>query len=60
MSELMRTLPASWYCSPPLYQLERRAVFLKVWLKPILEENPSSNKHLSRGILSDQSLDSVT
>ncbi|GFN12246.1 hypothetical protein AtubIFM56815_010885 [Aspergillus tubingensis] len=31
MSELMRTLPASWYCSPPLYQLERRAVFLKSW-----------------------------
>ncbi|KNG90176.1 hypothetical protein ANOM_001386 [Aspergillus nomiae NRRL 13137] len=25
MSELARTLPASWYCSPPLYQLERRA-----------------------------------
>lgn len=26
-----RTLPASWYCSSPLYQLERRAVFLKAW-----------------------------
>ncbi|PSN64141.1 Bet v1-like protein [Corynespora cassiicola Philippines] len=31
MSSLTRTLPASWYCSPPLYQLERRAVFLKAW-----------------------------
>ncbi|KAL3417215.1 cytochrome P450 oxidoreductase [Phlyctema vagabunda] len=27
--ELTRTLPASWFCSPALYQLERRAVFLK-------------------------------
>ncbi|KAF2490801.1 Bet v1-like protein [Lophium mytilinum] len=31
MSSLTRTLPASWYCSLPLYQLERRAVFLKAW-----------------------------
>ncbi|KAL4778639.1 hypothetical protein BJX76DRAFT_128160 [Aspergillus varians] len=31
MSELVRTLPASWYCSQPLYQLERRAVFMKSW-----------------------------
>ncbi|KAL1970262.1 hypothetical protein VTN77DRAFT_5422 [Rasamsonia byssochlamydoides] len=31
MSELARTLPASWYCSMPLYQLERRAIFLKSW-----------------------------
>ncbi|GAM39861.1 hypothetical protein TCE0_034f11747 [Talaromyces pinophilus] len=31
MAELTRTLPASWYCSSPLYQLERRAVFLKSW-----------------------------
>ncbi|KAK1149823.1 hypothetical protein N8T08_003374 [Aspergillus melleus] len=31
MTELARTLPASWYRSPPLYQLERRAVFLKSW-----------------------------
>ncbi|KAL4738545.1 hypothetical protein BDV11DRAFT_170868 [Aspergillus similis] len=31
MPELARTLPASWYCSQPLYQLERRAVFLKSW-----------------------------
>ncbi|RAH42193.1 aromatic ring-hydroxylating oxygenase subunit alpha [Aspergillus brunneoviolaceus CBS 621.78] len=29
MSELHRTLPASWYRSQGLYQLERRAVFLK-------------------------------
>ena len=29
-NELTRTLPASWYCSLPLYQLERRAVFFKV------------------------------
>lgn len=25
------TLPASWFTSSPLYQLERRAVFLKAW-----------------------------
>ncbi|KKK23596.1 hypothetical protein ARAM_007258 [Aspergillus rambellii] len=31
MAELARTLPASWYCSLPLYQLEKRAVFLKAW-----------------------------
>ncbi|KAK3216120.1 hypothetical protein GRF29_8g2193075, partial [Pseudopithomyces chartarum] len=31
MAPLTRTLPASWYCSSPLYQLERRAVFLKSW-----------------------------
>ncbi|KAG0644982.1 Carnitine monooxygenase alpha subunit [Hyphodiscus hymeniophilus] len=31
MESLTRTLPASWFCSPPLYQLERRAVFLKSW-----------------------------
>ncbi|CAG8206778.1 unnamed protein product [Penicillium salamii] len=31
MSELPRTLPASWYCSEPLYQMERRAVFFKSW-----------------------------
>jgi hypothetical protein len=30
MESLSRTLPASWFCSPALYQLERRAVFLKV------------------------------
>lgn len=28
---LPRTLPASWYCSKPLYDLEKRAVFLKSW-----------------------------
>lgn len=27
---LTKTLPASWFCSPELYQLERRAIFLKV------------------------------
>lgn len=26
-----RTLPASWYTSQPLYQLEQRAIFLKAW-----------------------------
>ncbi|OCK80004.1 hypothetical protein K432DRAFT_405076 [Lepidopterella palustris CBS 459.81] len=31
MASFIKTLPASWYCSPPLYQLERRAVFLKAW-----------------------------
>jgi hypothetical protein len=31
MPELARTLPASWYCSQPLYQLERRAIFNKSW-----------------------------
>lgn len=30
MDSLTRTLPASWFCSSALYQLERRAVFLKV------------------------------
>lgn len=34
-----RTLPASWYRSAPLYQLERRAVFLKAWylLGPVIK-----------------------
>lgn len=31
MASLTKTLPASWYCSSPLYQLERRAVFMKSW-----------------------------
>lgn len=31
MASLTKTLPASWYCSSPLYQLERRAVFMKAW-----------------------------
>ncbi|KAF2256496.1 Bet v1-like protein [Trematosphaeria pertusa] len=31
MASLTRTLPASWYCSSPLYQLERRSVFFKSW-----------------------------
>jgi hypothetical protein len=34
-----RTLPASWYKSLPLHQLERRAVFLKSWylLGPVVK-----------------------
>ena len=33
-----KTLPASWYCSKNLYELERRAVFLRSWylLGPIV------------------------
>ncbi|KAG9240516.1 hypothetical protein BJ878DRAFT_537083 [Calycina marina] len=31
MSSLTRTLPASWFCNPAMYQLERRAVFFKSW-----------------------------
>ncbi|KAE8151240.1 hypothetical protein BDV25DRAFT_171620 [Aspergillus avenaceus] len=31
MAELAHTLPASWYCSSPLYQLERKSVFMKSW-----------------------------
>ncbi|KAF1982120.1 Bet v1-like protein [Aulographum hederae CBS 113979] len=31
MDSLPRTLPSSWYRSAPLYQLERRGVFLKAW-----------------------------
>jgi len=30
MGALPKTLPASWYRSAPLYQLERRAIFVKV------------------------------
>lgn len=37
MTELTRTLPASWYCNDSLYQMERRAVFLKVSSVPRLE-----------------------
>lgn len=39
MSTLPRTLPASWYCSPPLLELEKRAVFDKAWylLGPIIK-----------------------
>ncbi|OJD20347.1 hypothetical protein ACJ73_08319 [Blastomyces percursus] len=41
MAEFQRTLPASWYRSLPLYQLERRAVFLKAWylLGPVTRFN---------------------
>ncbi|TKA73710.1 hypothetical protein B0A55_05484 [Friedmanniomyces simplex] len=39
-----RTLPASWYTSTPLHQLERRAVFFKSWylLGPIIKFTPGS------------------
>jgi len=39
-----RTLPASWYTSAPLYQLEKRAVFLKAWylLGPIVKFPPGT------------------
>ncbi|EEH22145.2 hypothetical protein PABG_04356 [Paracoccidioides brasiliensis Pb03] len=41
MAEFQRTLPASWYRSLPLYNLERRAVFLKSWylLGPVTRFN---------------------
>lgn len=28
---MAKTLPASWYCSKPLYELERQAVFMNAW-----------------------------
>lgn len=31
MAAIPTTLPASWYCSQGLHQLERRAVFLRCW-----------------------------
>lgn len=31
MSNIQRTLPASWYTSPKINALERRAVFLRSW-----------------------------
>ncbi|KAI1089563.1 hypothetical protein F5B19DRAFT_365408 [Rostrohypoxylon terebratum] len=31
MAPLIKTLPASWYCSKPLYELEKSSVFLKSW-----------------------------
>lgn len=30
MADMQRTLPASWYCSKPIYELERHSVFLQV------------------------------
>lgn len=30
MTAHIKTLPASWYRSKPLYELEQRAIFLKV------------------------------
>ncbi|KAH6675152.1 hypothetical protein B0J14DRAFT_562166 [Halenospora varia] len=46
MDALARTLPASWFCSSPLYQLERRAVFLKAWhlLGPITRFQEGNQK----------------
>ena len=40
---LTRTLPASWFCSTPLYQVERRAVFLKVRTTPLLQNEMLTN-----------------
>ena len=39
MATIPRTLPASWYRSSPLYELEKRAVFRRVWylLGPIIK-----------------------
>lgn len=31
-AQTARALPASWYCSPGMYELERRAIFSKKWL----------------------------
>ncbi|KAK8133052.1 hypothetical protein PG999_001225, partial [Apiospora kogelbergensis] len=31
MADMQRTLPASWYCSKPIYELERHSVFLQAW-----------------------------
>ncbi|KAK7961785.1 uncharacterized protein PG986_002610 [Apiospora aurea] len=31
MEGLQKTLPASWYCSKPIYELERQSVFLPAW-----------------------------
>ncbi|CAG8948816.1 hypothetical protein HYFRA_00001939 [Hymenoscyphus fraxineus] len=46
MDSLARTLPASWFCSEPLYQLERRGVFQKSWhfLGPITRFQNRSEK----------------
>lgn len=56
-TELPRTLPASWYTSQELYNLERRAVFFKVCLARQLRHNFSYNIDVSsRGISLDQSL----
>ncbi|TVY59368.1 Carnitine monooxygenase oxygenase subunit [Lachnellula cervina] len=46
MNSLTRTLPASWFCSSALYQLERRAVFLKSWhfLGPVTRFQNRSEK----------------
>lgn len=41
MTELTRTLPASWYCNESLYNMERRAVFVKV--RDLIEISTSTN-----------------
>ena len=58
MVELTRTLPASWYCSSPLYQLERRAVFLKVSRYGWFYCKWKLSLSFSHGTWSDQSSDS--
>ena len=47
MADIPRTLPASWYCSSPLYELERRAVFLKAWylLGPVVKFESGEEVH---------------
>ena len=39
MATISRTLPASWYRSSPLYELEKRAVFRRAWylLGPVIK-----------------------
>ncbi|KAG9230831.1 hypothetical protein BJ875DRAFT_498807 [Amylocarpus encephaloides] len=46
MDSLARTLPASWFCSSPLYQLERKGVFQKSWhfLGPVTRFQNRSEK----------------
>ncbi|EPE37006.1 Bet v1-like protein [Glarea lozoyensis ATCC 20868] len=46
MDSLTRTLPASWFCSEPLYQLERKGVFQKSWhlLGPVTRFQDRSKK----------------
>ena len=49
-----KTLPASWYCSKNLYELERRAVFLRSWylLGPIVRfEKEKEVDHEIAGIV---------
>ena len=62
-----KTLPASWYNSSPLYQLERRAVFLKAWylVGPIVkfEENKPVDYEfsgISLTVVKDADSDTIT